>query len=490
VPDTPAGAWAPAFPSPELCSVAAALFRSLPAWDGAEGPRRRIVIGPGVVAIREHDPARAERTAERQHLAHVKTADLRGGMAAAEDDPGLLGDDGAGRGRILGWSARSRVRMMERLGQLDYRPLFAAGRLPAVVTFTLPCIDPGCRRCQLGERDAGCTGWQQLAPDAAAWQKLVRKFGKRYARAWGEQLVGVWKREHQRRGAPHLHVFMCPPTGLSRDGRTWAEWFSQTWADVVLGRRQGKVREDMIAFHARPQTCADRVEGMRASDPGRLAAYFTKHGTFKAKAYQDVPPEAWRRCVDCGTVDCQAEGHAGASTGRVWGVWGLEVATATVELPHDEAIECARVMRRWWAARTWRDRTGRVVKTPRRMRGSLGFLATNDGPALASMLAGWLDRRSELLGWSPPAPISELGDRAIGWRLVGAQCRTEYGVRRHGVVGTDRPAGGDPVVHADCDCCERCRRLARAQLAGAVVVARWWGSVRLDIDGAATTLAN
>lgn len=366
------------------------MFSALPAWDGREGPRRRITIGPGVIVVGSHDPAKGERTAERQHLAHVKLMDLAG----AAGDLDVL--DGAGRGRILGWSAKSRARMVKTLAAVDFGPLIAAG-VPAMVTLTLP-----------GD-------WETVAPTAKAWQKIVQRFLSRYRRAWGHKIRGVWKREYQRRGAPHLHVLMVPPAGTVTaviDGEqrevTFREWLGWAWSESVKHPDPEQRRRNRLAG-----TGIDYAAGLRAKDPRRVGEYFSKHGRFSAKSYQDLPPELWRRCEDCGALDCAEEGHAAAGSGRTWGLWDLSPATATVEVTHEDALWTARTLRRWHRAQTWRDRHGRPIKAPRRMAGSLGFLCVNDGPAMAATVARYLDLRALPAPDFDDVPITGWSDRAM-----------------------------------------------------------------------------
>lgn len=91
--------------------------------------------------------------------------------------------------------------MVRTLAELDYTPLFADGdRLPAMITLTHP-----------GD-------WETVASDGKNLKRRFEAWRKRYHRAWGEKLRCVWKLEFQRRGAPHLHLWMLPPRGATRKG--------------------------------------------------------------------------------------------------------------------------------------------------------------------------------------------------------------------------------------------------------------------------------
>lgn len=478
--------WKPSFPSAELVSAAAALFTAMPTgWASAgrvetgapldewgrvrtnpgggrryampEGPRSRLVIGPGVVQVTATNPVRAERRHERSNSGaallagdQLRASDLLLEDRLTESDETLealatlaaagCGDwpaverqgdwsdhlagrierrdqeDTPGPARITGWSRKSRARMVRTLIALDYAPMFTTGEAPAMLTLTYP-----------GD-------WLAVAPDAATCAGHVKALGKRFRRAWGRPLVATWKREFQRRGAPHYHLLMVPPT-TTTNGEDFRIWISRVWAEIVGAASCGEAepaldeRGRIVCCerhrHVAGGTGVDYREGLRHQDPRRLAVYFSKHGSFGAKDYQNDAPAEW---VEAGSV------------GRFWGYWGLELGTAVVEVSPVEADAAARVLRRWQAAngfrvqrevrrrrvdpatgeirhsrgcvlrheqRTltdesarnlcdgycWRRKSGVWVGS--RMRGRLGFVAVNDGPAFAGRLAGYLDQVRE-----------------------------------------------------------------------------------------------
>lgn len=211
---------------------------------------------------------------------------------------------------ITGWSTQSRINMFNVLPSLDYGPMFDAPGRPAMVTLTLP-----------GE------GWEKLVPDLPTLKKMLDRFQLEYSRAWGSRPVAVWKMEFQRRGAPHVHLFMVIPTGHARGRgarRDFPNWLSITWAKIV-GAPQGSVAR---MNHELAGTAVDWREGARFSDPRRIAAYFSKHGAFKDKEYQNHMPEHWRQAI--------LEGRSGGA--RFWGYWQLEKAVETVELRIDAPV--------------------------------------------------------------------------------------------------------------------------------------------------------
>jgi hypothetical protein len=269
--------------------------------------------------------------------------------------------------------------MVKTLAQLDYSGMITGDRIPAMITLTLP-----------GD-------WLTVAPDGRTFKKVIRRFLERWRRAWGDRLVGLWKLEFQRRGAPHLHIFTVPPHGSPRSGPvTFRAWLSQVWAEVV-----GHPDPAERARHLLAGTAVDFATGLRSADPKRLAVYFSKHSAADAsqsKEYQHVVPRAWRR--------------PGCGPGRFWGYWGLAKALGIVEISAEDAILAARTLRRWSRAQgrmrvirvyrprvDWtsgeilRDRWRRSSVRAVRLEHSRGFICVNSGPALAGDLARYLDLR-------------------------------------------------------------------------------------------------
>lgn len=269
------------------------------------------------------------------------------------------------RQKIVAWSKKSRASMTLRLSTLDYRPLFHTGRLPAMITLTYP-----------GD-------WLTVAPDAATAQRHLNALRKRYEYEFGEPLVALWKREHQRSGSPHFHLFAAPPTGKS-----FAQWLSKAWASIVA-HPDPKER----AKHERAGTGIDYATGVRSSDPRRISTYFSKHNSanFGVKEYQNKPPQQW---VDAGSV------------GRFWGYWGIKPLIASVEISDEDALFIARVLRRWSKANA-KPRTRLVHRGTKpsgemkfrkvsRRRGrflnGLGFAIVEDGSSMGETLARAVQR--------------------------------------------------------------------------------------------------
>lgn len=358
--------WQPRFPTPELVSEAADLVpavRQVAGLDSeiAEGPHWEFTVAPGMVSVRSRDYAKQERTHERQVAASKAMVDQ---LARTLADTGDFPADSTPTRAITGWSRKSRARMVERLCTLDYKPLFPAGRLPAMLTLTYP------------------GAWEVVAPNGKVVKKHLKSLRLRWRRAWGEDLVCVWKLEFQRRGAPHFHLLVSPPHGENNDGESFRTWVSRAWAEIVA-----HPDPEEFGRHVRAGTGVDWNEGLRSTDPKRVAVYFTKHGAFAAKEYQHCVPEAWQT--------------PGQGPGRFWGYWGLDVAATTVEVTPQDAIKASRTIRRWARAQgttrqvtrprveqaTGRIRYRNTRTRVKRLAGGRGFVSVNDGAQFASAIA-------------------------------------------------------------------------------------------------------
>lgn len=381
----------PKFPSTEqLAKVTKGIRSQLGAetWDGHEGPRARMTIAAGALSIGYKNLARREKTIERAVENHARTVDE---LATAFERDGKFPADPKPRQVIKKWSRKSRNNMRRAFCEIDYGPFFARGEVPAMVTLTYS------------------GAWTVVAPNGRATKRHLHLFRKRFERAWGRVLRCIWKLEFQRRGAPHYHLMMVPPHGKARRGRNagrkFKQWLSHTWAEIVA-------HPDPIEFelHLGAGTRIDYADGLKATDPQRVATYFAKHGSFRAKEYQHIVPAEWQT--------------PGDGPGRFWGYMNMRRIVHGVELDHDRATIAARTLRRWARAAgvtnqiaAPRYRNGKLTpaavvieglagaqeygvaprfrsqrRRVKRMGGKFGagWIASNDGPRLASDLSRYL----------------------------------------------------------------------------------------------------
>ncbi len=471
--------WRPEFPSAELVRNAVQDFEHVP-WDGGEGPRPLLYVGPGVIKVRYRDLGKQERTQERavrrrqtdaairRSRWSVPLAELQARLDAGEIDKDTYPAEFAAlvaaleteaqepTREVREWSRKSRARMVETFAGLDWSPIQHLPWPPAMLTLTLP-----------GD-------WLTVAPTGRAFKKLVRKFEKRWLRAWGFEPIWLWKLEFQRRGAPHLHMFAVLPPPSARagdhrkltpeeaaelgltvktrnrpavgDGLGFREWLSEVWVDVV-DHPDPAEREK----HRAAGTGVDYAEAARLRDPRRMSVYFSKHGSFKDKDYQNVVPPEWQA--------------PGAGPGRFWGFKGLRPAVVGATVQQEDALWAQRILRRYSRAQgvtaertvprgdvvtskyadviglagaqfleAHRLRYRKVRRRVVRFAGSCGgFMCINDAPAFAQALS-----RAVTIAARPP-------DRAaarLPWERIERDFVVKYGERheeRHYVISTPAP---------------------------------------------------
>ena len=210
-----------------------------------ESGRFRITIGTGVVRLGWTRPVRAEKASARaveRHRLDVTTEVDR--IKAGRDAPDLTGRE------ITEWSRKSRAAMCRTFAELDYTPMVESGRVPAMVTLTYP-----------GD-------WETVAPDGASVKRQMVLWRKRFQRERGEPVRYLWKLEFQRRGAPHIHLWMTPPHTIGRSGRPFREWLSHAWAEIVAHPDPRAIRTSPPGRHC--SRCSQRPTRLRPEALGDL----------------------------------------------------------------------------------------------------------------------------------------------------------------------------------------------------------------------------
>jgi hypothetical protein len=356
--------------------------------DFFEGQFPRVEIGPGLVRFARTDLNRADRA--RARAADTETAERKmnrrehyqlwyGPMALVPDH--LTKPPAEAYRTVVAFSRKSRARLRSQIASLDLRPLVSGDSIPGMVTLTLP------------------DNWLEVAPTAKVMAVKFDRFRANYESRWKVKLQCIWKREFQRRGAPHYHLWLVPPVDPSKYGEFRA-WLSKTWTGILFkgvkwsygpGHFDGRKDQRCVCSNYCKSLAAgtglDFTESLRSRDPNRLAEYFLKEaGHSESKAYQNVAPVQW----------------AGQSIGRFWGVRGIEKALATVDIHPADQYAILRVMRKVRAARSGKIgltvdrvnvRTGsiqrRVVHRRPRPLGPAGWVAVNDGASFGADLGRW-----------------------------------------------------------------------------------------------------
>ena len=207
---------------------------------------------------------------------------------------------------------------------------------------------------------------------------------KRLARGLFGKLDGsakvpwIWKREFQRRGAPHFHLVTVVPDDVG--GERFRDWVARSWFEVVGSDDQR---------HRRAGTRVDRVIGFQAADPMRIASYLAGYlgpdEKLSDKEAQHVLPYGWRS--ETGGV------------GRWWGERGTTRVRVEVRITRAQMIEVQRYLRAVHRSKVRAREATRLAAGGRRAsRRDLrarwltgtetgGALIVGDGPALAVGLA-------------------------------------------------------------------------------------------------------
>jgi hypothetical protein len=293
----------------------------------------------------------------------------------------------AGRGD-RGQSARSRNNMRRLFGSLPWELL---GPRPAIVSLTYP-----------GD-------WRRWVPNGRVLEGHRRAFERRWVRRWGEPLVGVWVKEFQESGRPHMHLYIGLPTemsakdfeglrertlmrhrfeqalgrhggravlpAISQDyGGDFAMWIRTAWSEIV-GTQGVNQKHHARGVDVAVMFWSDEVAA--TTDRTRVAAYLAKEAS---KWRQKRPPDGF------------------VGVGQYFGRWGRAVGFNPVveEMPVDRAVaeELERRLARWvgWklyvqsrgASRTLVPKTRLVL----RYWGD-GITAFGLGPEQAARLLRW-----------------------------------------------------------------------------------------------------
>lgn len=183
---------------------------------------------------------------------------------------------GGKRGRVVGFSAASRKRLLERLARLRG----GRGALPLFVTLTYPDI-------------VDC---EQARRNLRAWFRRVKR---RYP-GFG----AVWRLELQERGAPHFHLLVYGVRFLP------VGWIRSTWCEVI-GYRGGQTVQinvkhprswrGVLAYVAKylgkPQSGFQMAELLADGGAGAEAPALLDYGTYLSAMFGRVWGLVWSECM-------------------------------------------------------------------------------------------------------------------------------------------------------------------------------------------------
>jgi hypothetical protein len=203
------------------------------------------------------------------------------------------------------------------------------------------------------QRDFPCDGRQVHRDLEALLDRLQREFGV---------LPLIWKLEFQRRGAPHLMIFMQRPVGVWMGERQ--SWLERAWAGVL--DVSGYVRATWIEWDG---------------DPIR---YMIKYLRKDAKEYQHEVPKHY------------------VNVGRWWGIRNMHPAWEMLQLTPVDFFMVRRLLCRWRRA-TARLQGKKLRFRPRADGDGLWVLAMRDGTSvLRQLLTGVI---ATTLHRQPDSPV-------------------------------------------------------------------------------------
>jgi hypothetical protein len=243
----------------------------------------------------------------------------------------LLHGRASGGGRIREFSHTSRMNMRWTFSALPWDEI--PGRL-AMVTLTYP------------------SAWRSVVPDGRVLKdRHLRRWKQRWEGAFGIKVMGAWAMEFQKRGAPHIHMYVGLPEASIEEFRLWA---LETWYRIV---DSGDQKHAMMGVDVRP--C---FYGNAEANAARVADYFWRES---GKQGQKTPPEGFH------------------GVGRYWGYWQMRPRVHELALSRGEYV----VVRR--PVRTLQRKVagGRV----RRSRGTMDglYVVGVDGYRAGVRLARW-----------------------------------------------------------------------------------------------------
>lgn len=240
---------------------------------------------------------------------------LAPGLVSLESGGGshvpLASNQASTRGKVRGWSPRSVFKFMKTCGRIEW-----PGRPLIFVTLTYPGL---------------------FEADPTVWKEHLRRFAIAWSRQWGG-IYGIWAMEFQARGAPHFHLALVLPQGLSIERITGGSgeaqrvapkrlrtWVAETWYSIAGHGDIRHLRQHLKAEHCKP------------ADRSGILGYLRRE---LGKGSQKTLP-AWL---------------AELGAGRWWGRWGLRDSSTSEPLTYIQYQRLHRI-----AARIGQERMKREL---------------------------------------------------------------------------------------------------------------------------------
>ena len=210
------------------------------------------------------------------------------------------GNRGGKRGKCVGFSPASRLRMKKRLAKLNIK-----GKYCFFISLTYP---------------------EKYIKDMRVSKRDLDVFRKAFAREFESFIGGIWRLERQKRGAPHYHMLLVSDKPISQ--KKIIEFIKRRWADIVRTSyvKSGGDEKEYREHYERHVNSGHNVQFMKSRE--MVQNYISK---YIAKVDED-------------TVDDEM--------GRIWGQWqfnGKKLDFTPYETGHlarEETVLLKRMVRK------------------------------------------------------------------------------------------------------------------------------------------------
>ncbi len=212
----------------------------------------------------------------------------------------VSGNSGGIRGKCVGFSPASRLRMKKRLAKLNLKDKYSF-----FITLTYP---------------------EKYITDMRLSKRDLDVFRKAFAREFETFIGGFWRLEYQKRGAPHYHMLLISEKPISR--KKIIKFIARRWPDIVRTSylREGGNEKEYRPHYEKHKKSGHNVQFMKSRE--MVTNYISK---YISKVDETVLPDG---------------------TGRMWGQWQFNgkmldfTPSETGKLIKEETVFLKRMVRK------------------------------------------------------------------------------------------------------------------------------------------------
>jgi hypothetical protein len=207
---------------------------------------------------------------------------------------------GGVRGKCVGFSPASRLRMKKRLAKLSLK-----GKYSFFITLTYP---------------------EKYVTDMRLSKRDLDVFRKAFARAFNTFVGGFWRLEYQKRGAPHYHMLLISDKAVSK--KKIIKFIEKRWPQIVRTSylREGGNENEYRQHYEKHKKSGHNVQFMKSRE--MVTNYISK---YISKLDDTILPDG---------------------TGRMWGQWQFNgklldfTPSETGTLAKEETVLLKRMVRK------------------------------------------------------------------------------------------------------------------------------------------------